>query len=540
MVVFMLFSLFVGCKKDDSSSQNDASGTKSASATAKPSAGKASGTSSATNKQSTTGGGTQSSNSGNTGNTGSTGNSGSGSGGSSSGGSNDSGNNDYVDNGNQGGDGDNTGDYKEIRYDFNGRKFVYYCPPHYEVKEGQSDPAISGLVPSFKEASEWFNATAEANVFQVTGTWVNDMIAQLVAGIYIGDWTMNLTADRLMPAMMSQGLIIPLDEYIDFNDPIISQMPHDTTVFAGKHWGFIWNQPTANLDIVYNKDIFAREGLPDLYELQESGQWTWEALINIAQSATKDTDGDGVVDQWGFDNTNYLSNLNITAIISNFGNTYVFDHDKGEYVSALSWPQSIQAIQFISDLQHVYKVMPVGQQMQSGNANPYYKGKAAMAFNNRTIGDTIKQRAAFPANSGFVVFPKGPMANDYRTKVTTYYIGVFYNAKNPEEVGKFISRAYVTWDPDKAGYRDPKDIDTSFAYSENDINTYWRAMSNVVEVYNGIANTQGHVNNIVKELANGLKDGISATTYIQARQGYIDENLSIINEAVKNALKKFN
>ncbi len=59
----------------------------------------------------------------------------------------------------------------------------------------------------------------------------------------------------------------------------------------GNAWGILWN-----------RSFFAREGLPDLYELYDKGEWTWDQMLEIASQATRDTTGDGNNDQWGLSN----------------------------------------------------------------------------------------------------------------------------------------------------------------------------------------------------------------------------------------------
>ncbi|HXE56411.1 MAG TPA: sugar ABC transporter substrate-binding protein [Gemmatimonadales bacterium] len=48
------------------------------------------------------------------------------------------------------------------------------------------------------------------------------------------------------------------------------------------------------LVLVYNKRLFDAAGLP-----YPSGDWTWDEFMRAAKALTRDTDGDGVVDQWG-------------------------------------------------------------------------------------------------------------------------------------------------------------------------------------------------------------------------------------------------
>jgi multiple sugar transport system substrate-binding protein len=47
--------------------------------------------------------------------------------------------------------------------------------------------------------------------------------------------------------------------------------------------------------VAYNRDVFDRAGVP-----YPRDDWTWEEFRAAARALTRDTDGDGAVDQWGF------------------------------------------------------------------------------------------------------------------------------------------------------------------------------------------------------------------------------------------------
>ena len=49
-----------------------------------------------------------------------------------------------------------------------------------------------------------------------------------------------------------------------------------------------------------NLDIIHADGLPDPRDLYDQGQWNWENMLDIMRRATRDTTGDGVIDQFGF------------------------------------------------------------------------------------------------------------------------------------------------------------------------------------------------------------------------------------------------
>ncbi|MHB1485348.1 MAG: ABC transporter substrate-binding protein [Saccharofermentanales bacterium] len=66
----------------------------------------------------------------------------------------------------------------------------------------------------------------------------------------------------------------------------------DTVKFNGKIYGLPYDcTPTV---MFYNIEIFNKEGIP-----YPSDNWKWEDFRKYAKMLTKDTNGDGVIDQWG-------------------------------------------------------------------------------------------------------------------------------------------------------------------------------------------------------------------------------------------------
>lgn len=123
---------------------------------------------------------------------------------------------------------------------------------------------------------------------------------EVLAGIHTSDIFMTNPL-YCTPTFMSQGLIYPISDYIDFDaDPILSDpFVKNTVTYRGKQWGIFSAAPLTVQSIVYNLDIRDRDGLQDPMELDMNGQWTWDACIDVLKDATHDYDGDGVIDQWG-------------------------------------------------------------------------------------------------------------------------------------------------------------------------------------------------------------------------------------------------
>lgn len=107
-------------------------------------------------------------------------------------------------------------------------------------------------------------------------------------------------------AMAGHGMLYPVSdllpvEYYDnlYNtDKLIHQdiLSIGDNIFTfGNIYGKNW-RPTA---MVYNQSMLEREGLTDIYDLWTSGDWTWEEAEKLAIAVTRDTTGDGSINQWG-------------------------------------------------------------------------------------------------------------------------------------------------------------------------------------------------------------------------------------------------
>jgi multiple sugar transport system substrate-binding protein len=117
--------------------------------------------------------------------------------------------------------------------------------------------------------------------------------------------------------------------------------------------------------LFYNKDMFDADGFapPD-------STWTYDTLLRVAQKLTRDFDGDGSIDQWGFD-----------LRVSNFFQSLVYSFGGGllnaETRSAeIDRPGSIAALRYIADLTTKYKVAP--SMLSYHGVPPFVAGKAAM------------------------------------------------------------------------------------------------------------------------------------------------------------------
>lgn len=215
----------------------------------------------------------------------------------------------------------------------------------------------------------------------------------------------------------------------------------DVGLFDNKHYGYREAPVSGSYYIVYNKDIMEKEGMPDIFELQQTYAWTWDSMLDIAINTTKDLNGDGFTEQWGLEDND--GSLNIQFLHSN-GGDYILQDDSGNYHEALTTPASLRAFSFVSNLYNVYKVV---SPLRSTTANNYSKGAVAMM----TCGTATIQRQMMPNNSGYVICPKGPDVDRYRTAGFGGSIWTIptYN-KEPQVTANIIKELFTLWDENDA------------------------------------------------------------------------------------------
>ncbi len=155
---------------------------------------------------------------------------------------------------------------------------------------------------------------------------------------------------EMFPKFIKMGAVENLEKYLTKKD-----LENNIYIKDAKMLGGTYGMPieAANPAVLfYNKDI--------LEKLGEKPPKTWEDFRRIAKKATKDTDGDGKIDQWGFSQgwgRKFFGDLNWNwygflwqaggELYNKDLKTVRFDDEKG-----------LKAAKFLSDLIHVDKVVP--------------------------------------------------------------------------------------------------------------------------------------------------------------------------------------
>ncbi len=300
----------------------------------------------------------------------------------------------------------------------------------------ESNPLYVIVARRIKAAEEKYNFKFEFKQINSSTTYNNEVKTSALAGLAFSD-IVRLEAIIGFPVYPEYNFIIPLDDIIDFNHPLMKANSYlNVATWKGKHYGITFQSMVAYPTVMYNQEIMEREGQPDLLTLTENRQWTWETFLNVALACTRDINGDGITDQWGVISP-AAHTFTQKVMYSNGVTGIEFVNNKVVY--ALNSPRAVKALQFMADLAHVHRVFKV-----TGGTMPYRLGQAAMLIDNPWQNRAI---LGLGLRSYMVPFPMGPDADNY-SNVTgqAYFEAISAFSPKREEIAKIFADVYLVWD----------------------------------------------------------------------------------------------
>jgi multiple sugar transport system substrate-binding protein len=193
------------------------------------------------------------------------------------------------------------------------------------------------------------------------------------------------------------GAILDLEKYVDRLD----KSQYFESVFnvlrAPTISGHMYAFPYAWVVCLsyYNMRLFDEAGLPYPGET-----WTWDEMRDLAVKLTKDTDGDGAADQWGYWVKGRYTH--IYPFVYNNG-TQITDDDFQTFM--LSEGRGREAMKFLADLITQDKVSPTPAQTK-GVSTFFTTGRIGMCTEGSWRIDTYRKGLKDPF--GITLAPLGP------------------------------------------------------------------------------------------------------------------------------------
>lgn len=150
--------------------------------------------------------------------------------------------------------------------------------------------------------------------------------------------------------------------------------------------------------LFYNKDMFDAAGVA--YPTED---WDWDDFLSAAKKLTKDTNGDGVIDQWGFWVYGRYAQIE-SWVYANGGN--LLNDQKNQFAPDKN---AVDTLNFLYSLVRTEKVAPPQKEMSAfRNQDIFTQGKAAMWVDGSWFVDNHRKVLGDKVRWGMSRVPYGP------------------------------------------------------------------------------------------------------------------------------------
>lgn len=159
----------------------------------------------------------------------------------------------------------------------------------------------------FREFLEYYKQVYNGTVDvrnMVTDSWENKFLVEFASG---DNPDLIHLFEINFPKYASRGMVYSVEEMkemgvVGFDHPQLTKdldLVSDYFKYKGEHYTFCTNMAEADMLFV-NEDLFKRYSVKSPSEYYKEGIWNWENFEKCASEITRDTDGDGKNDIYGY------------------------------------------------------------------------------------------------------------------------------------------------------------------------------------------------------------------------------------------------
>jgi len=253
---------------------------------------------------------------------------------------------------------------------------------------------------------------------------------------------------------LQNGLLYDLAtlKNIDLTEDKWNQNTIDIMTYGNSVYGLSMGMSEPRNGIFWNKRLFKEAGLdPDLpYDLQASGEWTLDKVLELCKILTRDINNDGTIDVYA--TASFVEEVE-RGVLTVFGTKYIGKDANGKFYSEMNSPEFLEATNWVFNYYKSGYLMPAPEGRQANWwVDAFIDAKVAL-----TWGEQYK--AGWFANMeddfGFVCLPKKDANSPYRVYFRDNIVvipGCF-----DKETAEKVAFALDLWASPTPGYEDDKD-----------------------------------------------------------------------------------
>lgn len=223
----------------------------------------------------------------------------------------------------------------------------------------------------------------------------------------------------LAPLLAAEGIDLERDQ---------TYWPPQLAAFQYQGRLFALPQYLGTVAMQYNADLFAYAGIPDPEPRLDVNTMDWDEFAAILKKVTRDNNGDGVIDVWGFNKVmggNRVHYWQISAGAEPYGN-------EERTISLLDSPGGISALEYLQSLRWELGVIPppgVSPSWEQGQVAVHERGSWEMV---RYLGLNSLGQPKISFKWNVFPMPLGP-SGERATFATIDGYAINRNTKHPEE-----------------------------------------------------------------------------------------------------------
>jgi len=195
---------------------------------------------------------------------------------------------------------------------------------------------------------------------------------------------------RFYGQFAARGVLEPIESRLESSDVFQPDDFYAQALDAFRFDGELTCLPQniSSLVVYYNRDLFRRAGVPE-----PRPGWTWNDMVRKALALTKDSDGDGNIDQFGLGVEPSL--IRIAPFVWSNGGDVVDDQDRPTRFT-LDSPAARRALEAFFDLRQLHFVIPSEEEVESeDDETRFLNGRTAMVLSSRRATPAFRTITSF-------------------------------------------------------------------------------------------------------------------------------------------------